>query len=66
PEASARLKPVSEQKNSTTYKKQSHHPASGASGPPVFDTKHASLTGNFAYPHLTARDFPIRLQPFMS
>ncbi|WP_236586489.1 hypothetical protein, partial [Enterobacter cloacae] len=31
------------------------HPA-----PPVFDTKHASQTGNFAYPHLTARDFPIR------
>ncbi|ESD30720.1 hypothetical protein HMPREF1600_00629 [Escherichia coli 907715] len=34
--------------------------------PLVFDTKHASQTGNFAYPHLTARDFPIRLQPFMS
>ncbi|MDW7046632.1 hypothetical protein RNP38_24120, partial [Escherichia coli] len=34
--------------------------------PPVFDTKHASQTGNFAYPHLTAMDFPIRLQPFMS
>ncbi|MXD06816.1 hypothetical protein C5P11_20515 [Escherichia coli] len=34
--------------------------------PPVFDTKHASQTRNFAYPHLTARDFPIRLQPFMS
>nr|AWF75951.1 hypothetical protein [Escherichia coli] len=34
--------------------------------PPVFDTKHASQTGNFAYPHITARDFPIRLQPFMS
>nr|QUN03733.1 hypothetical protein [Escherichia coli] len=34
--------------------------------PPVFNTKHASQTGNFAYPHLTARDFPIRLQPFMS
>ncbi len=33
-------KPVSKQKNSTTYKKQSHHPASGASGPPVSDTKH--------------------------
>ncbi|MBU0267611.1 hypothetical protein KN739_22905, partial [Escherichia coli] len=62
----ARLKPASEQKISTTHKKQSHHPASGASGPPVFDTKHASQTGNFAYPHITARDFPIRLQPFMS
>ncbi|TLI30788.1 hypothetical protein EWT56_01140 [Escherichia coli O25b:H4] len=34
--------------------------------PPVFNTKYASATGNFAYPHLTARDFPIRLQPFMS
>nr|BAI49251.1 hypothetical protein [Escherichia coli ETEC H10407] len=34
--------------------------------PPVFYTKYASATGNFAYPHLTARDFPIRLQPFMS
>ncbi|MEX3079308.1 hypothetical protein, partial [Escherichia coli] len=34
--------------------------------PPVFDTKHASQTGKFAYPHLTAMDFPIRLQPFMS
>ncbi|EFX8385357.1 hypothetical protein D9614_24105 [Shigella dysenteriae] len=34
--------------------------------PPVFNTKHASQTGNFAYPHLTARYFPIRLQPFMS
>ncbi|WP_089537725.1 hypothetical protein, partial [Escherichia coli] len=34
--------------------------------PPVFDTKHASQTRNFAYPHLTARDFLIRLQPFMS
>ncbi|EBX8609672.1 hypothetical protein DUN19_19675 [Escherichia coli] len=34
--------------------------------PPVFYTKYASATGNFAYLHLTARDFPIRLQPFMS
>ncbi|EIO83964.1 hypothetical protein ECTW09195_5904 [Escherichia coli TW09195] len=34
--------------------------------PPVFNTKYASATGNFAYPHLTARDFPIKLQPFMS
>ncbi|WP_213091743.1 hypothetical protein, partial [Escherichia coli] len=34
--------------------------------PPVFDTKHVSQTRNFAYPHLTARDFPIRLQPLMS
>ncbi|EPO9136993.1 hypothetical protein ACTXDX_005058, partial [Escherichia coli] len=35
-EAFARLKPVDAQKNSTTYKKQPHHPASGASGPPLF------------------------------
>ncbi|MCV8614633.1 hypothetical protein ODT32_25005, partial [Escherichia coli] len=53
--------------NEPVTKKQPHHPPSGASGPPpVFDTKHASQTGNFAYPHLTAMDFPIRLQPFMS
>ncbi|WP_248842130.1 hypothetical protein, partial [Escherichia coli] len=66
PEAFARLKPVSAQKISTTYKNNLtihllEHPV-----PPVFNTKHASQTGNFAYPHLTARDFPIRLQPFMS
>ncbi|MDO2832271.1 hypothetical protein Q2V63_27295, partial [Escherichia coli] len=36
PEAFARLKPVSAQKISTTYKKQPHHPPSGASGSPCF------------------------------
>ncbi|MES1564656.1 hypothetical protein, partial [Escherichia coli] len=36
PEAFARLKPVSEQKSSTAYKKQSHHPPSGAYGPSCF------------------------------
>ncbi|HFS8869184.1 TPA: hypothetical protein ACH1YZ_005091, partial [Escherichia coli] len=66
PEAFARLKPDSAQKISTHTKNNLIiqllvHPA-----PPVFDTKHASQTGNFAYPHLTAREFPIRLQPFMS
>ncbi|EBD9971285.1 hypothetical protein DB186_20050 [Salmonella enterica] len=60
------MKPVGEQKNSTAYKNNliihlQVHPV-----PPVFDTKHASQTRNFAYPHLTARDFLIRLQPFMS
>ncbi len=33
PEAFARLKPASAQKISATYKKQPHHPPSGASGP---------------------------------
>ncbi len=65
PEASARLKPAGAQKQ-RRMQKQSHHPPSGASDSPVFNTKYASATGNFAYPHLTARDFPIRLQPFMS
>ncbi len=51
PEASARLKSVSAQKISTTYKNNltihlQMHPV-----PPVFDTKHASQRGNFAYPH---------------
>ncbi|WP_436977115.1 hypothetical protein [Shigella flexneri] len=36
PEAFARLKPASAQKISATYKKQPHHPPSGASGPPCF------------------------------
>ncbi|OYJ37668.1 hypothetical protein CI736_21100 [Shigella boydii] len=60
------MKPASEQKSSTSYKNDLAihllvHPV-----PPVFDTKHTSQTGNFAYPHLTARDSLIRLQPFMS
>ncbi|TBR67309.1 hypothetical protein FEK50_22020 [Escherichia sp. E2586] len=60
------MKPASAQKNSTLYKNNLTihlllHPV-----PPVFNTKHASQTGNFAYPHLTARDFTISLQPFMS
>ncbi|HFQ8385684.1 TPA: hypothetical protein ACHTAY_004853, partial [Escherichia coli] len=36
PEASACLKPASEQKSSTLYKKQPHHSPSGASGSPLF------------------------------
>lgn len=35
-DTSARLKPGSAQKSSATYKKQPHHPPSGASGPPLF------------------------------
>ncbi|EOQ2400108.1 hypothetical protein NAT95_RS26720, partial [Escherichia coli] len=51
PEAFARLKPAGAQKISTTSQKQPHHLPSGASGPPCFDTKHVSQTGNFVYPH---------------
>ncbi|RAX32547.1 UNVERIFIED_CONTAM: hypothetical protein DQE83_25215 [Escherichia coli] len=60
------MKPVSAQKSAPHTKNNLIIPLLVHPVPPVFDTKHASQTGNFAYLHLTARDFLIRLQPFMS
>ncbi len=66
PEASARLKPAGAQKQRRMQKQSISSSTFWSIRFPCFNTKYASATGNFAYPHLTARDFPIRLQPFMS
>ncbi|NYY74296.1 hypothetical protein DMH88_00640 [Escherichia coli] len=59
------MKPVSEQKTAPHTKNNliihlQVHPV-----PPVLIQTRLT-DGKFAYPHLTAMDFPIRLQPFMS
>ncbi|EOC2894063.1 hypothetical protein ACJ5G6_004148, partial [Shigella flexneri] len=58
PEASARLKPDSAQKISTTYKKQPHHPASGASGPPCFRYKTRLTDGEFCLSTFNCKGLP--------
>ncbi|TFU68894.1 hypothetical protein E4T96_24895 [Shigella flexneri] len=60
------MKPASAQKTASHTKNNLIIPPQVHPVPPVFDAKHVSQTGNFVYPHLTARDFPIRLQPVMS
>ncbi|NYY42584.1 hypothetical protein E9097_24990 (plasmid) [Escherichia coli] len=60
------MKPASAQKNSTTHKNSLIICLPVSHAPPVFHAKHVSQTGNSACPHFTARDFSIRLQPFMS